>query len=373
MSRSSGVTGKFDHMALLRGKSGGSGERRFRGRSQRARRAEQENKTQQKVSKPFYDPILGALRFLTGWIQPVQYGVTQSYNNTLPGMMRRPSWQYRFGFMDNADVPLGTDVNTQSAGSGKSYDLSSGFSLFGGITTTVRYRQQVTRDLVKQGPRYENTSTNWPDLTIRIQKFKTLPLIRKYVNAFIDVFSPRTGYSRSQKQTKDISGGYITSRTSSTDHNPYLSVNFKLFRSLSLSASYSSGQDMRENYNPSNGNRTAQTITSQNSFALTSQYSFSAPGGIAIPLFGRMKFHSTVDINVSVKMNNSQTETDRFDGLGLVPTEDKSDFSVTPVISYTFSQQMKGGLTVRWQDANDKTRSRKSHTREVQLWTEIRF
>ena len=173
--------------------------------------------------------------------------------------------------------------------------------------------------------------------------------------------------------TKDIDGGFTTSRTTSIDHNPYLSVNFKLFRSLSLSASYSSGSDNRENFNPSNGTRTAETVTSRDAFALTSQYSFSAPGGIAIPLFGKMKFRSTVDLNIAVKMNNSVTETDRFDGRGLVPTEDKSDFSVTPVISYTFSQQMKGGLTVRWQDANDKTRNRKSHTREVQLWTEIRF
>ncbi len=373
MSRSAGVTGKFDHMALLGGKSGGSNARRFRGRAPGARRAEQEKTSEQKVSKPFYDPALGALRFLTGWIQPLQYSYSESYNNSLPGMVSRPSWKYRFGLQDNADVPLTTDVNTQSAGSGKSYDLSSGFTLFGGVTTTVRYRQSITRDLVKQGPRYEQTSTNWPDLTIRIQKFKTLPLIRKYINSLIDIFSPRTGYSHSQKKSKDIEGGYLTSRTTSTDYSPYLSINFKVFRALSLSASYSGGQDSRENYNPSNGTRTAETITSQNSFALTSQYSFSAPGGIAIPLFGRMKFRSTVDINVTIKKNNSKTETDRFDGLGLVPTEDKSDFSVSPVISYTFSQQMKGGLTVRWQDANDKTRNRKSHTREVQLWTEIRF
>ncbi len=372
MSRAAGVTGKFDHIALLGGKSGGAGQRRFRGQAPGARRANEEAKETEK-GKPFYDPVLGVLRFLTGWIQPLQYGYNESYDNSLPGMLTRPQWKYRFGFKDNAAVPLSSDIRTQSAGEGHGYDLSSGFSLFGGLSTTVRYRQSVSRDLIKQGPRYEDISTNWPDLTIRIQKFSRFPLIQKYINGFINIFSPRTGYSRQQKVTKDIDGGFTTSRTTSIDHNPYLSVNFKLFRSLSLSASYSSGSDNRENFNPSNGTRTAETVTSRDAFALTSQYSFSAPGGIAIPLFGKMKFRSTVDLNIAVKMNNSVTETDRFDGRGLVPTEDKSDFSVTPVISYTFSQQMKGGLTVRWQDANDKTRNRKSHTREVQLWTEIRF
>ena len=54
-------------------------------------------------------------------------------------------------------------------------------------------------------------------------------------------------------------------------------------------------------------------------------------------------------------------------------TTDKSDITIGPNISYTFSQQIKGGLSARWQDSNDNTLNRKSHVRELQIWTEIRF
>jgi len=44
---------------------------------------------------------------------------------------------------------------------------------------------------------------------------------------------------------------------------------------------------------------------------------------------------------------------------------------IRPDISYTFSQQIKGGLSMRWRDSN--VSNQKTHLREVQIWMEIRF
>jgi len=287
-------------------------------------------------------------------------------------MATRPEWKYRFGLRRTTDVPILSDVRPQSATEGKSYNLTSGFTLFGGLVTTVNYKRSLGRDLIKRGPRYENISTSWPDLSIRIKKFTTLPLIKGMVNKFIDVFSPRTGFTRRTKETKDVVAGFTTLKVTTKNYSPLLSVNFKLFRALSLSSTYSYNENNRANYNPTNGEIQSLTISTSKSLAITSQYSFSSPQGISIPLLGKVKFRSTVDIKLNVKINSSKTETSSYGG-SFRPSVDKSDFSLIPIISYTFSQQIKGGLTVRWQDSKDNYRNRKNHTREVQLWTEIRF
>jgi hypothetical protein len=243
----------------------------------------------------------------------------------------------------------------------------------GGITTDVRYKRSITRDLIKiGGDRKEKRSTSWPDLGIRISQFSYFPLIEDMLNGFIKVFSPRTSYSRQIREEINLGGGFVTSRSETISRSPLLALNFKLFRSLSLSGSYGVTHSNTDKFNPINGEPQTKTRGTKKSLAFTSKYSFSSPHGIAIPLLGRIKFKSTMSIDVQVKFSSDRNETSQRDGPFVVGV-DKSDFSVAPVISYTFSQQIKGGLSARWQDSNDIKANRKSHTREVQIWTEIRF
>jgi hypothetical protein len=51
--------------------------------------------------------------------------------------------------------------------------------------------------------------------------------------------------------------------------------------------------------------------------------------------------------------------------------ETKSDFMVSPNITYEFSQQIKGGLSGIWQDISDRKTT--SHVRMLQLFVEVRF
>ena len=369
LTNSVAISGKFDHQALLGGK-GTSRDRGFKKRSGRTKNViEEENKKDKKL----YDPLLSGVRKVTGWIDPIGYSYSTNYNNSLPGMVTRPNYKYLFGLTRDADVQTVEDIRQQNSGEGETYDISSGFTLLGGVVTTVKYRKSITRDLVRTGSLSENESVNWPDLNIRIQKFKNLPLIQKYVNKFIDVFSPRTGYSKSVKESRDITYSdsvFTTSKSTSIGYNPLISVNFKLFRSLSLNTSVTKTINTSENYNLGSNLLQYTTTTTNQTFALTAKYSFSSPQGISIPLFGRMKFNSTVDISMNVKFNSSKTENDNVVGKDNV-TKDDSSISFNPVVAYSFSRQITGGITMRWQDNKGLTSNR--HTREVQLWTEITF
>lgn len=354
LSRNWNVGGQLKHVELFSiGSSGTSGRNRV-------------------VNRPFYDPPLAVLRFMTGWLKPISYKYSQSYNNSLPGLLERPSLRFRFGIDESTDVSTITESRTPFSNEGEAYDLSSGFKLFGGIDTDIRYAVSETRDLVKTGSRYESRSIKWPDLSVRISQFSSFPLIKGMINKFITVFQPRTGFSRDTKESRDLDGDFLLDKSVTSSFNPLLSLNFRVFRSLSLSGSYTVTEVETERYNRQNGRLDNETRSTRNGIAFSSRYSFSAPGGIGIPLFGKMKFTSTVSIDLNVRYNSELTENSQ-DGRPFVTTADKSDLTIAPVISYAFSQQIKGGLSARWQDSNDSKLNRKSHVRELQIWAEIRF
>jgi len=373
LGQSWGMGGTFDHRALLTGRAAAGGVRTTRrGGVRTGEGAVKEEVKKDGTGKSWLEAPKSVLRFLTGWIEPVTYSYGKGYKSFVPGMLERPPLNYRFGLQREPDVLLTSDNRARSAGENYAYSFGSGFSLLGGISTTVKYSQSEDKDLIKQGPRYRNKSVGWPDLSIRIQQFKTLPLIKGVVNKFIEIFSPRTGYTRRVQESFDIDNDFLISRRITRGFNPLISINFKLWRSLSISGSYTFDKSEDEKYNTGDGTLQGHTKTDNRTIAATSKYSFSAPGGLAIPLFGKVKFTSTVDIDLAVRYASSKSETAKL-GQGFYVSSDKSDFSVGPTISYSFSRQIRGGLSGRWQDTNDATTNRNSHVRQIQIWVEIRF
>ena len=368
LNRGFSVKGSFRHSVLFASQGGGG-----RTGGSRPRRGGVVETEEEKKGPPFYEPVLKGMRFLTGWLSPLSYEYSESMSKSVPGVLKRPSWKYRFGLQTDPNVLIGNTTRSPSASETFSYHLGSGFTLLGGIITTVGYKTSVSRDIIKAvGDKTERTSTGWPEMTIRISQFKYFPLIKNQLNWFINIFSPRTGFSRQISEDANIDRGFLTKRTEMISRNPVLSLNLKLFRAMSVSGSYTVNKSTSETYSSTTGILQTETRSTDKKIAVTSQYKFSAPGGIGLPLFGKIKFKSIVDIDVNVAYNASLVETSS-NGAAFVTTTDKSYFSVSPRISYSFSQQIKGGLTGRWQDNTDTKFNKKSHTRELQIWTEIRF
>jgi len=310
---------------------------------------------------------------MTKWLQPLRYQYSEGFNRSIPGVPNKLPWKYRFGFDKNAEFTVVSSTRNPSAGKGRNWDLGSGFTLLGGFTTTVGYKVSITEALTAIGTdRTRSTTTSWPELTLQIRRFTKLPLIKKYLNWFIDVFSPKTNYSRQVRKTDNLDRGFTISRSEPINRSPLLSLNLKLFQKLSLSGSYGATKTNEKKANNSTGAPESETRNTKTTAALSAKFAFSAPGGISIPLLGKMKFKSQVSIDMSVQYGSNLVETSRL-GLPFVPFTKTSSFAASPVISYTFSSQIRGGLTARWQDTNDVLRHRKSHVREIQIWTEIHF
>jgi hypothetical protein len=370
LTRTWSVGGDFRHLELLGAKSGGSS-----GGAARPRRGGVDAaKDEKKPGKPFYSPALAGLRFLTGWLKPLSYDYSESFRQSLPGALEKPPWSYRLAFRTTPTFAIGKTTRNASSNKSLSYKLGSGFGLLGGITTTVGFSRSIDEDVIVVGTtRSRKTSTSWPELSVSIQKFKVLPLLKGPVNWFIGIFAPRTGYSRQLTESRDIDKGFILSRSTVTNRNPLLSISFKVFSALSLSGSYGTGYTLDERFGATDGKLQQMTRSSRKSVTTSGKYSFSAPGGIGLPLFGKLKFKSTVSIDLSVKYDLTKSETSNDGGVTYSVGSDKSSFQVSPKIAYTFSRQIQGGLTARWQDTNDGQRGKSSHVREIQIWTEITF
>jgi Motility related/secretion protein len=388
VSRSFGVNGKFDHALLLKG--GGASQTRTSGaasaRRQREAQAKKGQEQQKKDStgtvkntekdkeaksgKSIWQYPIDGLRFATGWIQPITYNFGRSYGSNYPSLTGRPDWRFRYGFAEKPDSALfGKTVvgRTRSRSMSTSYDLGSGFTILKGLAVDVRYQQSQSQELDKADP-IMTVSRNFPDLTIRISQFKGLPLIEPYVNKFIQLFSPRTDYRKEVRWSRDVNGNFDISRLTTEAWNPLVSVNFKLMRDLVLTSSYTLSTDREIKNNPENGDPLLTSTSTRKTFGLATSYSFSSPGGINIPLFGRLKFRSTVKIDFDAKKNFQKSETSTS---GV--TVDKSDLTFATRISYTFSQQVTGGLRAKWGKATDGTLDRNSYIVEIALETRITF
>ncbi len=361
------VSGSFRHIGFLGGKQKSRGRRGAQPRRGGGGRKEEG------TGKPFYEPVLAGMRFLTGWINPLTYSYGETFKQSAPGAITKPSWKYRMGLATDIDFPIGNTNRNPSASENVNYEFGSGFSLLGGISTNVSYKKSFSRDLVKIGSdRIQNNSIGWPTLSLSIKKFTFLPLLKKPVNWFIGVFSPRTGYSRQVTETENLDRGFMTKKSETINRSPIIQVTLKLMRSLSFSSSYGESRSNDWTFDYNDGSLRNRSKSIRKTVTISTKYSFSAPGGIKLPLFGRFKFKSQVTFDVSVKFNSNYKET-LTPGKGWSVGTENSSFTVSPTISYLFSQQIKGGLSARWQDTKDETRNTNRHAREVSIWTELRF
>lgn len=371
LTRNWSVSGQFQHLVLL----GRGGKRKKVGQSG-GRGAVRGGGGQSEVKEkgsPFYEPVLVGMRFLTGWLNPLTYRYNTSLRKSAPGLIGKAAWKYRMGLQSDPGVPIGKTNHNPSSGETEGYEFGSGFHLLGGISTTVGYGKNVSRDLIAIGrDKFEKSSTGWPNVTLRIQEFTYLPFIKNQVNWFIRIFTPRTSFSRQLTENVNMTRGFTKNRSETIARSPLLALTLKLFRNLSLSGTVSNSSTIDENFNQVSGELLSETRRTRKSLAFSSKYAFTAPGGIKIPLLGRLKFKSMVSLNVNVKYNANHSETSN-DGINFEVGTEKSDFSVSPVLSYTFSQQIRGGITAYWQDNNDSKFNSKSHVRQLQAWTEIKF
>jgi len=324
------------------------------------------------IFKRVTGPFSKFMRFLTGWIDPISYGFTESYGYSYPSLLQRAQSKFRFGFSDDVGVEMtdkaSSGFKSNSITKSTKYNFKSGTVFLGGLRTDVSFSRSINQDIVRSGSRQKKVSTIFPDINFSIRQLKTFT----FLNPIIKRFSPRTKYSRNKSESFNLTTSYKSSEKVTTSQNPLLAINFGIMKGLQINLKTDRSVTETKKYNSANGALTDRRRSISGSSSVSTKYAFSWPTGIKIPLLGRIKFKSTMSISVDVSTRSTKDEMAQGDG-PLNSTGERSDLMITTSMSYSFSSQIKGGLSGRWQDTDDKKTKRKSHTRELRIWVDIRF
>ncbi|MFH0931277.1 MAG: hypothetical protein V1890_05025, partial [Candidatus Zixiibacteriota bacterium] len=293
----------------------------------------------------------------------INYRITKTSSKS--GLLARPSLSYQFGFTHKTDVPLTTGTETRSDGlnTQTSLDLSSGLRISSDINiSSFRYSRTVTSALGSGQPN-KNISKTFPDLSITWGSLEKINLLKRFATSAYYSF----GYRKKVNETKDGVQYKLNKRDISTSYSPMFSLNMTLKNGVQTSWKWD--KQITENQNIAQQNT---GLSTSNSYSANAAYSFSAPKGIKLPFLKKIKFRSNLAISLEISIRRDQSKSSAV-GNKFVVTGDNKSFSVAPRASYSFSSQVRGGLSGRWLDTKNNITGEKNHTRELSIWVEFTF
>lgn len=320
------------------------------------------------------------LRKLTSFIDPFSGTFDRTQTRSANGLRYRPGGGFRFGFTDQFDVPIAPLRTRQqnNFSQTRGWRAGSGVKLFrGGITSKVELSESRSTSYPSVGSANRSVDRTWPRLSISIRPIRGLDNIwginklQGLLNSFIQRFSPKTSYSRRVSERYDLTNNITTSKNSSVDRAPLLSVTIPLHRQINVTASYETGTKTIETFNSSSGALMNARRDKSNSLRLSTQYSFRAPKGLKLPIFGRVKINSNVSMKLDVLKRFIQSESSG-DGELFDLNSKRESFTVNYNTTYSFSAQLRGGMQASWTDTKILNRP-STHSRELRFYIEMRF
>ena len=244
----------------------------------------------------------------------------------------------------------------------ESYSAKSGIDFILGSKVNTGYSKSIQTSSTQQTI---NKSMSFPSVDVsfgRLERYRIIGWLFKS-------FSVNTSYGRKTDQTINKNTNAKEKENVTNAFSPLVGVSFTWLGSVQTQGRY---EYTKSSAKVLTGGNVREQRSFNKNFTLSTKYSFRSPTGFKIPILGRIKFQSTLTLSVDISKRMSKSETVGTKG-EITPGNERTDFSVSPRVSYGFSANINGGLSARWQDTNDRRTGRKSNVRQLGIWTEIRF
>jgi len=312
-------------------------------------------------------PFLLIIRPFSNRIDPISLNYSQDNRYSSSGLVDRPSVKFQFGLTKDPGVDI---IEASGIGAtrrfndtrAETYSAKSGFRFLLGSKVQAGYSQRFQTSSTQ---RNETKSVSFPDLSLSIGRLERYRILGWLFNSV----TLNTAYSKKTDETISKSTGEKEKENVTNNFGPLIGFSVTWFKSVKtqgrIELSTSSNKTIT-------GGVTREQKNTTKGFTISTSYSFRSPTGLKIPLFGRIKFQSTMSLSVDIsKRLNKSEQVDAAGNMSL--TSERSDLTIAPRASYSFSSNIQGGLQMRWSDTEDKRTRRKSHVRQVGIWVEIRF
>jgi hypothetical protein len=347
------VTGRFDGQAFF-GKGGGTSKSPTPGKGG-------------KGSGDFilFRPFLFVIRPITNRIDPVSLQYSQDNRFSSSGLVERPGLKFQFGLTQNPGVEV-----VQVAGSARRFDDSKSetYSAKTGVKFILGSKISAGWSRGKQNSstqRQISETETFPDLSVSIGQLEKYRVVKWLFNSF----SLNSGYTQKRDQSTNKNNGEREREGISRNWGPLLGFNVTWLKQIQSQGRYEYTTSITRTFT---GSTSREQRNISKTFTLSHKYSFRSPTGFKMPIFGRIKFTSTMSLNIDISRRLTKQET--VDAAGKVsPGNERTDLTISPRAGYSFSSNINGGMTMRWTDSEDKRTRTKSHVRQIGIWVEIRF
>ncbi|MCK5785241.1 MAG: hypothetical protein KAH54_01640 [Candidatus Sabulitectum sp.] len=255
-----------------------------------------------------------------------------------------PSAAYQFGL--EQEIP-GLDPYNKTTSN--SVQISGGFRPVNTMSVRVEYNDSENKSFYS-GFWNRTDNTTWPGVTVSWSGLdRYTPL------AFLRSGSVSSGYRLETSSTSRIESDSLTpvSRTETSRWSPLLSFTGAFDNKVQITISDNMSKTVTRNYTG-----TSAVITSGNNSAqFKLSYSFSAPGGVAIPIPFldrlRLSFQSDLTTSVSITRSTSRSEVTGGQAGETQVQSDKTEWRVEPSASYDFGT-VTATMTAIYGWKNDK-------------------
>ncbi|MCK4339274.1 MAG: hypothetical protein KAW87_04725, partial [Candidatus Cloacimonetes bacterium] len=133
-----------------------------------------------------------------------------------------------------------------------------------------------------------------------------------------------------------------------------------------LSGSYTYSYDKNSNTKIENkGNRL--------NFSAGIKYSFQSEKGIKFPLLKRIKMKNKLDTYLDISYNSNFSQKYLPNNKIWDPQVNTNSLRIEPRVSYSFSKDINGGLTGKYDYSKNKKSGESTHTTALNIWVEFKF
>ncbi|MFQ5638805.1 MAG: cell surface protein SprA [bacterium] len=286
---------------------------------------------------------------------------TQRKNATQFGLEEGfPSLAFQFGLSDTTNLGSVANLNTNTLtlADNKTYRIGSGiaFGRMFDVGLTFQHSDQINISTQTSGTtsdshlKYKGFDMPFPEWTVRISGLEKLPLFTKLFKT--------VSFNHSFSGQKDITWNETpdnsTQESITTNFRPLgkldltfvngVTGNIQMNRSITLARSLATGAGARR--------------TTRSDLSVTANY--SKQSGFKLPFwpFNKKELKNSIDFSVTFTSNNVIIEQSRIqeeDGTDQFEEQDRTTrWSFTPRLSYSFSNQMRGGAFVEIGKTNSK-------------------
>ncbi|MCK4359868.1 MAG: cell surface protein SprA [Candidatus Cloacimonetes bacterium] len=264
-----------------------------------------------------------------------------------------PDFNYQIGLVDLEYGVLKSYDQTNSI----SISTSNRFNILPTLDADVKvdYKQTFAN---KYSGKTNTTSYTLPDITLTYGGLDNIIPWDLVSNSSVS-----SGANRKVTKT----GPTPPSEINKITLNSSISLPINVLKTLNpkLSGSYTYSYDI--NYNTKIENKDNRLT-----FSAGIKYSFQSEKGIKIPLLKRIKMKNKLDTNLDISYTSNFNQRYLPDNKIWDTQINSNNLKIEPRVSYSFSKDINGGLTGKY-DYSKKKSGKSTHTTALNIWVEFKF